>query len=121
LTQPHDGKDLSVSLKRLRLGFCANPECQAFHCQLTFKPGDPADWNAGLKRTDRRLQDQEDSRAGRGKRWRSELVRPAAIALAAVVILLLVRQLYFGGRIPWVREPEKFRVDPDSAGLVHPQ
>jgi hypothetical protein len=38
------------------------------------------------------------------------------ILLAAVVMLLLLRQCYFGGRIPFLREPETFRVDPAPGG-----
>ena len=96
--------------------FCPNTNCKSFHCQLTFQSDERVDWKACLARTDRTLQDLEDSRAGRGKRWRSELVRPAIIAVAAILILLLFRQLYFGGRIPLIREPEKWRVDPNPTG-----
>lgn len=119
LRQPPEGQDLSVGLRRLRLGFCANPECQAFHCRVTFRPGEGEDWTACLRRVDRALQDLEDVRAGRGKRWKRELIRPALMALGVVVALLLLRQFYFGGRIPWVREPEKWRVTPDPSGQVH--
>ncbi len=38
------------------------------------------------------------------------------IALALLLLLLVVRQVYVGGRIPLVREPERFRVDVDPAG-----
>jgi len=113
LAQPSDGPELNVRIHRLRLGFCANTNCQSFHCQLTFQPDNRVDWMTCLARTDQKVQDLDDSRAGRGKRWRSELVRPAIIAVAAALILLLIRQLYFGGRIPLIREPEKWRVDPD--------
>ena len=119
LTQSSDGKDLSISLRRLRLGYCAQSSCQSFHCQLTFRSGEKVDWNARLAEADRIVQDLEDSRAGRGKRWRSELIRPAIVTVAAILILLLVRQLYLGGRIPLIREPEKWRIDPDPAGTAH--
>jgi hypothetical protein len=119
LAQSSDGQDLSVRIHRLRLGFCANTTCRSFHCQLTFQPDERVDWHACLARADRTVQDLEDSRAGRGKRWRSELVRPTIIGVAVILILLLVHRLYFGGRIPLIREPEKWRVDPDPAGEAH--
>ena len=119
LTQPSDGKDLSVNLRRLRLGFCAQSSCQSFHCQLTFRSGEKIDWTARLALADRIVQDLEESRAGRGKRWRLALIRPIAIAVGALLLLLLLRQLYVGGRIPLLREPEKFRVDPDPTGESH--
>ena len=116
LAQPSDGQHLSERLRRLRLGFCPNTSCQSFNCQLTFQPDSRVDWKTCLARTDQTIQDLEDSRAGRGKRWRSELVRPAIIAVAGILLLLVIRQLYFGGRIPLIREPEKWRVAPDPTG-----
>jgi hypothetical protein len=37
----------------------------------------------------------------------------AWIVVCIVMVLLLLRQCYLGGRIPLLREPEHFRVDPD--------
>jgi hypothetical protein len=116
LSQPADGEDLTVSLRRLRLGYCANPSCQSFHYQLSFHPGDKLDWNSCLTQADRITQDQADARAGRSKHWRSALIRPTAITIVGLLLILLLRQLYVGGRIPLIREPEKFRVDPAPVG-----
>ena len=116
LSQPSDGEDLTASLRRLRLGYCANSSCQSFHCQLSFQPGDKVDWNIRLAQADRIAQDQADARAGRSKHWRSALIRPMATTIVGLLLLLLFRQLYVGGRIPLIREPEKFRVDPAPMG-----
>ena len=112
LSQPSEGNDLSPALRRLRLGFCANTSCQSFDCKLTFKPAGGIDWPTCLDRVDSILLDLENSRAGRSKAWLKQLLRPALIVLVALVLLLLLRQLYTGGRIPLLREPEKFRVTP---------
>jgi hypothetical protein len=46
--------------------------------------------------------------------------RRAGIALAALVVVLLVRQWHAGGRIPLIREPEHFRVATDpNEGEAH--
>jgi hypothetical protein len=41
------------------------------------------------------------------RRWASW----AALGLAGVFLLFLMRQLYLGGTIPFLREPEHFQVD----------
>jgi hypothetical protein len=42
--------------------------------------------------------------------WR--FIARVAIALGVLLLLLMIRQWYLGGRIPILREPEKFRVAP---------
>lgn len=42
-------------------------------------------------------------------RWK--LAGRVSLGVAVILILLAIRQLYFGGTIPFIREPEKFRVD----------
>lgn len=112
LSQPTEGNDLTVALRRMRLGFCPNPKCNSYHCTLTFQTSaEIPDWNHHLHKAERILKDLEDIRAGRGKTWRTRLVRPTLVIATAIVLLIVVHQLYFGGRIPLLREPEKFRVD----------
>ena len=42
------------------------------------------------------------------------------LVVCIVAVLLLLRQCYLGGRIPLLREPEHFRVDPDPReGFPH--
>ncbi|MGC3956400.1 MAG: hypothetical protein QM813_00010 [Verrucomicrobiota bacterium] len=117
LSQPTEGNDLTMALRRMRLGFCANPKCNAYYCTMTFQPSaEIPDWNPHLQKAERLLKDLEDVRAGRGKTWRTRLIRQGLVAAMALALLFLVHQLYFGGRIPLLREPEKFRVDTTPEG-----
>jgi hypothetical protein len=112
LSRPTDGNDLTVALRRMRLGFCPNPKCHSYHYTLTLQTSpEMPDWQPHLHKAERRLKELEAARAGRAKTWRTRLVRPALVAATAITLLFVVHQLYFGGRIPFLREPEKFRVD----------
>lgn len=112
LSQPNEGNDLTVALRRMRLGFCPNPKCHAYDCTLTFQTAaEIPDWNPHLHKAERILKELEAVRAGRGKTWRTQLLRPALVTATAIALLFLMHQFYFGGRIPFLREPEKFRVD----------
>lgn len=112
LSQPTEGNDLTVALRRMRLGFCPNPKCNSYQCTLTFQTSpEIPDWQVHLHKAERLLKDLEAARAGRAKTWHTQLVRPALVAATAISLLFIVHQLYFGGRIPFLREPEKFRVD----------
>lgn len=117
LSQPTEGNDLTVALRRMRLGFCPNPKCNSYHCTLTLQTSaDIPDWHPHLQKAERILKDLEDVRAGRGKTWRTRLIRPTLVTATALALLFFMHQLYFGGRIPLLREPEKFRVDIAPAG-----
>jgi hypothetical protein len=120
LGQPAEGAETTTDRRRLRLGFCPNVHCKSFDCFITFKPDPAHDWAAHLHRADRLVRDLEDFRAGRGKHWRTALIRPALIAAFGLMVIFLAHQLYFGGRIPWLREPEKFQVDIDPESEPHP-
>ena len=120
LGQPAEGEETNPDRRRLRLGFCPNLNCKSFDCMITFKPDPVSDWASQLRRADRCLRDLEDSRAGRSKHWRTALIRPALIAAFGLLLIFLAHQLYFGGRIPWLREPEKFQTDPDPGAEPRP-
>ena len=53
---------------------------------------------------------------GRSRRQiRLAMPRQVWVAMAALLLLLVIRQYYVGGRIPLLREPEKFHVDTVAA------
>lgn len=120
LSQPTEGNDLTVALRRMRLGFCPNPKCHSYHCTLTLQTSaEIPDWQPHLHKAEHLLKDLEAIRAGRGKTWRTQLLRPALVAATAITLLFMAHQLYFGGRIPLLREPEKFRVDVAPEGSYY--
>ena len=69
-----------------------------------------------------RIQAEQAAASAAGRRAaRLGVARRVGLALVIVVLLLLFRQWYFGGRIPLIREPEKFRVDPAPPGWETPR
>jgi len=123
LSQPPAAEHASAKIGRLRLGDCARSGCESYHYQLTFKVDGELDW-AGLLLQAAAIKQEQEHPAGSSAvqrpvgsslarlLWTSRRARRLWTALAAVLLLLLIRQWYLGGRIPLIREPEHFRVDP---------
>jgi hypothetical protein len=117
LAHPPSPERSTAKIGRLRLGDCARQGCQAYYYRLSFLAQEH-DWQALLAQVDARRQPAANSRRGPGF-WKMARVLPnpallvrVGVALAVIVVLLLVRQWHQGGGIPFVREPENFRVDP---------
>jgi hypothetical protein len=112
---------LGAKAARVRQGYCARNGCASYFYRFTVQPHPGIDWPVvlGLAQS---AADQAASvaaaetraqRAGqRLARWR--LLLKVAAGLAVVVVLLVARQWMVGGRIPLLREPEPFTVDPKS-------
>jgi hypothetical protein len=119
LSQPPSPEHASPKIGRLRLGDCARQTCEAYDYRLTFQPDPLVDWNKILADADAIVNapPTESAPARTGPVLPHWLLRGVSrriwIPVTAAVLLLLLRQWYVGGRIPLVREPEKFRVDPD--------
>lgn len=123
LSQPPAAEHGSAKIGRLRLGDCARSGCDSYHYQFTFKVHGQLDWSALVLQAEA-IQQEQDHPAGSDAPqrlvgsslasllWASRRARRLWVALAAVLLLLLIRQWYLGGRIPLIREPEHFRVDP---------
>ena len=123
LSQPPAAGTASPKIGRLRLGDCARSGCDSYHYQLAFRIHGEVDWTAILSQADGILQAREHPASSDAaerqvvsclKRvlWRSRGARRLWLALAIVLFLMLAREWYLGGRIPLIREPEHFRVDP---------
>ena len=125
LSQPEPQTETNAKVRRLRLGDCARPGCESYHYRLTFQTCAAVDWATLVPQIDRikgELQLNQTRASAAIKRkalW--AMARRVAIALALVIVLFLIRQWYFGGRIPLLREPEQFRVDPFPADYQPPQ
>ena len=123
LAHPPAAETSSAKIGRLRLGDCARSGCDSYHYQLTFTMYGDCDWMNILSQAESILHDQEHQAGSNATQpwvisylvrllWRLRPPRRSWIALAAVLLLMLARQWYLGGRIPLLREPEHFRVDP---------
>ena len=122
-----DASDVSAAVKRLRLGYCAHAGCESYFYRISFRQGAGVDWTAvaaNMKELAeaRKMAMTVGSEEGRKKlaaaRWK--LAGRISLGVAVVLILLAIRQWYFGGTIPFIREAEKFRVGTAPAGdTVH--
>src|SRR5206468_772059 len=128
LSEPAKAPAHNPRVERLRQGYCARNSCDTYFYRLLFPAHPDIDWATVLARTEsvaaERVQQVEagdamNEAAKRAARWR--LVARVGIGLAAVALLLLVRQWYLGGRIPLIREPENFQVDHFPSGQQPPQ
>jgi hypothetical protein len=104
----------SPKLTRLQQGYCARRGCGSYYYTLTLKPCARTDWKALVAKTELILsfgQDQAVTLTRGPKRKYGVFATSVAIGLALVMFLILLRQYYLGSPIPWVREPEDFKVD----------
>lgn len=118
LTEAPSAERSGPKIGRLRLGYCARRGCESYFCRLTFSACPQVDW-AKLVATAKIPQARKGDEAATVLRIRSWLgclarlegTRRLGLAITVLLLVLLVRQLYFGGRVPLLREPEHFRVD----------
>jgi hypothetical protein len=118
LSQAPSADHAHVKIGRLRIGDCAREKCDSYYYRMTFQNFPGLDWAALVSQFDKGApQRKQAGGAGREKnrlmKYFGTLRVPvhAWITLAALVLVLVVRQWYVGGRIPILREPEHFKVD----------
>lgn len=105
----------SAKIGRMRLGDCARRGCNAWHYSVHFWNQEGIDWQRVLETAEGLASTRAPTpRSAAWFPWQKLLKQyaPKVGASAGVVLLMLLAwQLYFGGRIPFLREPEKFRMD----------
>ena len=118
LSQPPSAERANAKIGRLRRGDCARAGCNSYHYLLSFRPYGELNWPEMLQRIGRE-EDQPQSRRKAGLAvwtlWSLPLVRRFTASCFFILLLLVLRQWYIGGRIPLLREPAKLAVDPTSA------
>jgi hypothetical protein len=104
-------------VERLRMGYCARRTCDSRFYQLTCKPAVGIDWSPIFAIKEGYMSAPEVVENGEAQAGIADLSLKNrrvifAIAAASTVLLLMVGwQLYAGGSIPFLRQPEKFQVD----------
>jgi len=110
-----DEKQTSPKVARLRQGYCARGGCDSYFYNLSFQDLPNIDWPKLLSESavTAKLgsQDEIGKSLGLFGAQRHRLLATVAIGFAAFILLFILRQLYLGGSIPFIREPENFRVD----------
>ncbi len=118
LSQPPSAELASTKTGRLRLGDCARQGCEAWYYRVNLWPQSQLNWPSLLAQID--LAEEEGQKpAALPAFWgpackrlmHSPLLPRIGIAFFVVVVLLVARHWQQGGRIPLLREPEKFQVD----------
>ncbi len=124
------GDQETIRIQRLRSGCCAREGCNFESYELHFQNHPDLDWPKLLSA---REPAAPAATAGAEPAPEAEAAAPAAAApdpgtrhrhlairvgvlIGAALLLFVFRQLYYGGRIPLIREPEKFRVAPAPGG-----
>jgi hypothetical protein len=115
LAFPPDAEIATAKIGRLRLGDCARKGCDAWQYSLHLWDQEEVDWPALIAVV-------KDGGRSRGEpktiifpRWLDGLrslmgdhvIRGVAM-LGVVFVLWMAREVYLGGRIPFLREPEIF-------------
>lgn len=102
-------------LERLRHGYCARNGCDCHFYNVSRAPHADFDWARLMSETNASVESQAAVAAAEAAYVRRQARRGKAIrigvAIAALLAVYVARQLYMGGRIPFIREPEKFQVD----------
>jgi len=119
LSQPPSADHAHVKIGRLRMGDCAREKCDSYYYRLTFQTFPGADWASLISQFENgeplptKATRKRDGQRNWATKYLSTLRVPSHIwiTLAALLLVLVVRQWYLGGRIPLLREPEHFKVD----------
>jgi len=114
-----DDANASPKIKRIRLGYCARETCESLAYRIHFGdlPGFALQAMYALAETANThrhelVAAEAAAKSARKRQSHRRYLAKVALALGAVLILIIIRQWYVGGRIRLIREPEKFRVTP---------
>jgi hypothetical protein len=116
------GEEVSTDarVERLRSGYCARNGCESLFYRVSCAPHPEINWSALLNPTqtlteeERAAAEKSAKKSAHAKTRNKALIR-TGIAIAALLIVFIIRQIYVGGSIPFIREPEDFRVDREAA------
>jgi hypothetical protein len=102
-------------LERLRSGYCARNGCDSHFYRVTRAPHPRFEWpkllNPAKEIVDSKAEaERVEITLARSARRHRNILRTAAI-IGALIVVFVLRQIYMGGTIPFIREPEEFKVD----------
>jgi hypothetical protein len=123
LAQLPSALETSSRIKWLRLGCCARNGCDSRAYVLKFQNHPGLNWaelfsKMETARPEEPAAPETEAESGpetspaAGQRRALQI----ALAIAIGILLFLLHQKYRGGRIPFIREPEHFRVTPAGPG-----
>lgn len=110
-----------AGIKRLRQGLCAREKCKSSYYRIHLGQHPDLDWPTLFSKKETvtecevQIPAEPIDPAVVAARRKKKLLR-LAIFFGLLLLALWLRQIYFGGTIPLLRQPEKFHVDPLPAG-----
>jgi len=107
-------------VERLRIGYCARNGCESLFYRVTCAPHPQINWPGLLNPAHELTADEKTAAEALHKKraiakLRNKTFLRVGIAVAALLIVFVIRQIYLGGSIPFIREPEDFNVDREIA------
>src|SRR4051812_9962787 len=107
-------------VERLRIGYCARNGCESLFYRVTCAPHPQINWPGLLNPTHELTAEEKEAAEALAKKQavaklRNKTLVRTGVALAVLLIVFAIRQIYMGGSIPFIREPEKFKVDQEVA------
>lgn len=108
-------------LKRLRLGYCARDGCESDTYQIHLEAYPGVDWEVITTKANNLILTQKAAAKGEQQRQvrqrRNQQTKRAALGLLTLAISFLLLFFWRHGRLPFVKKPHKYQIDP---ALVRP-
>ena len=107
-------------VERLRMGYCARNACESRFYRVTLAPHEQVNWPALLNPAYALGAEQKATVTSSARRrsfaeFRQKALVRMVFFVFVLLIVFIIRQIYLGGSIPFVRQPEDFRVDRGTA------
>jgi hypothetical protein len=97
---------------RLRRGYCPRICCEGWTYCIEFRPAEGVDWSKVFSQAQAaRVRRPWRPWVGLPPFWSFPWVQRTAAVVALFLVFVVALEWYIGGRIPVLREPEKFQVD----------
>jgi hypothetical protein len=102
--------------ERLRAGYCARAGCDARFYRVTCAPHPHLNWPVLLSpaqdlTAQREADEFHSEKRAASRQWQKKNILRLGLIVGVLLVVLLMRHIQMGGTIPFVREPENFRVD----------
>ena len=105
-------------LERLRLGYCARDGCESDYYTISFEECPGVDWGIVAEQARQLVTATETATKEQARRTairrRYQAIMRVVLGLIIVGSLLLCRFVLSHGRLPFVKKPAKYQIDPAS-------
>jgi hypothetical protein len=105
-------------LKRLRLGYCARAGCESDNYQIQLEAYPGVDWETVVAKANDLVSAQKAAEKAavqrQARQKQTQRTKRAMLALLAVAACFLLLFVWRHGRLPFVKKPHKYQIDPAS-------